>query len=91
LKKLVMLRPCRATFNPGATSSLCPLPQPQTPSRAAGSFNGQIKTFGTSPQAPPYGASCWIQPVKGETDGKNYQSSQSGDEIGAIAPISKKK
>jgi hypothetical protein len=40
LKKLVMLRPCRTTFNPGATFSLCPLPQPQTPSRAAGSFNG---------------------------------------------------
>jgi len=40
LKKLVMLRPCRTTFNPGATSSLCPLFQPQTPSRAAGSFPG---------------------------------------------------
>ena len=28
------------TFNPGADSSLHPLPQPQTPSRAAGSFIG---------------------------------------------------
>ncbi len=37
-----MLRPCRTTFNPDATSSLCPLIQPQTPSRAAGSFTGPI-------------------------------------------------
>jgi hypothetical protein len=42
LKKLVMLRPCRTTFNSGAISSLRPLPQPQTPSRAAGSFSGLI-------------------------------------------------
>lgn len=40
MKKLVMLCPCRTTFNPGAISSLRPLPQPQMPSRAAGSFHG---------------------------------------------------
>ena len=45
LKKFVMLRTCRTTFNPGASSSLCPLVQPQTPSRAAGSFTGPEPAF----------------------------------------------
>ena len=45
LKKFVMLRPCWTTFNPGASSSLCPLVQPQTPSRAAGSFTGPEPAF----------------------------------------------
>ncbi|WP_210184068.1 hypothetical protein, partial [Ensifer sp. LC54] len=40
-KKLVMLCPCRTTFNSGPNSSRDTLPQPQTPSRAAGSFNGR--------------------------------------------------
>ena len=40
-----MLCPCRATFNPGANPSLRPLPQPQTPSRAAGSFLGPLRSY----------------------------------------------
>lgn len=36
LKKPVMLCRCRTTLNASATSGLCPLPQPQTPSRASG-------------------------------------------------------
>jgi len=52
-KKLVMLCPCRTTFNPGATFSLCPLPQPQTPSRAAGSFFGPKTSHASQPKFGP--------------------------------------
>lgn len=51
LKKLVMLCPCRAPFNPGANSSSRPLPQLRTPSRAAGSFPGLIKDVACGSQA----------------------------------------
>src|SRR5690606_36797054 len=44
LKKPVMLCRRQPTLNAGATPGLCSLPQPQAPSRAAGSFN--VKSFG---------------------------------------------
>ncbi|MER9124684.1 hypothetical protein NKH81_16575, partial [Mesorhizobium sp. M0959] len=40
----VMLCRCRATLNAGAMLGLCPLPQPQAPSRAAGSFTASKQT-----------------------------------------------
>ena len=51
--------PCRTTFNPGASSSLCPLVQPQTPSRAAGSFSGpQTDILSRRAHRAHHGNSC---------------------------------
>jgi hypothetical protein len=45
LKKPVMLCRCTTTLNASETTGLCPLPQPQAPSRAAGSFVGKVRSF----------------------------------------------